>query len=148
MMMTTLPPEKRGEDYKRLVRQEELILDVTEGLTEALDRGGVTKAELARRLGRTPGFVSQVLRGGRNLTLRTIADIAGALSLRPSLRLAHEADVVRRVDKPRRSWTLDTALFGVAGGGPVQFTQIPANDARGWPTADRLSWVDGCRLSA
>lgn len=82
----------RGETYDRLVRQEELILDVTERLTEALSEKGVTKAELARRLGRTPGFVSQVFGGGRNLTLRTIADIATALSFRPSFELAPDSD--------------------------------------------------------
>ena len=48
----------------------------------------MTRAELARRMGRTPGFVSQVLGGGRNLTLRTIADIAAALSLRPAFKLS------------------------------------------------------------
>ena len=54
----------------------------------ALEDGGVTRGELARRLGRTPGFVSQLLGGGRNLTLRTIADIAAALSHRPSFKLS------------------------------------------------------------
>ena len=96
----------RGENYERLVRQERLILDVTERLTEALLETGVTKAELARRLDRTPGFVSQVLAGGRNLTLRTIADIAAALSRRPSLALSsgHRsvADSVHWTDQKRR----------------------------------------------
>ena len=73
-----------------MVRQEELILDVTERLAVELTKAGVTKAELARRLGRTPGFVSQVLGGGRNLTLRTISDIARALSVRPSFKLSPE----------------------------------------------------------
>ncbi|MCY4075175.1 MAG: helix-turn-helix transcriptional regulator [Acidobacteria bacterium] len=82
--------ERRGQTYERLLRQERLILDVTEQLAGALENSGVTRAELARRMGRTPGFVSQVLNGGRNLTLRTIADIAGALSLRPSLKVACE----------------------------------------------------------
>ena len=77
-----------GEAYERLLCQERLILDVTESLAGALEDGGVTRAELARRLGRTPGFVSQLLGGGRNLTLRTIADIAAALSLRPSFKLS------------------------------------------------------------
>ena len=53
-----------GEAYERLLRQERLILDVTETLAGALEDSGVTRAELARRLGRTPGFVSQVLGGG------------------------------------------------------------------------------------
>ena len=79
---------RRSEAYQRLLRQERLILDVTEALAGALEDSGVTRAELARRLGRTPGFVTQVLGGGRNLTLRTIADIAAALSLQPSFLLA------------------------------------------------------------
>ena len=54
-----------GEEYERLLCQERLILDVTELLAGALEDGGVTRAELARRLGRTPGFVSQLLGGRR-----------------------------------------------------------------------------------
>ena len=87
MMMANAFSECHGKAYERLVRQEELILDVTERLTVELLQAGVTKAELARRLGRTPGFVSQVFGGGRNLTLRTISDIAVALSVRPSFEL-------------------------------------------------------------
>jgi transcriptional regulator with XRE-family HTH domain len=82
--------EQRGATYERLLRQERLIVDVTEQLAGALENSGVTRAELAQRMGRTPGFVSQVLGGGRNLTLRTIADIAGALSLRPSFKWSCE----------------------------------------------------------
>ncbi len=93
-MMVSARSGRRGDTYERLLRQERLILDVTELLTEALGNSGVTRAELARRLGRTPGFVSQVLGGGRNLTLRTIADIAEALALRPSFELTSDREVV------------------------------------------------------
>lgn len=86
--MTAKSRSGRGDRYEQLLRQERLILDVTELLAGALEDSGMTRAELARRLGRTPGFVSQVLGGGRNLTLRTIADIAAALSLRPSFELS------------------------------------------------------------
>ena len=79
-----------NEDFDLLVRQEELILDVTERLTRVLDDAGVTRTELARRLGRTPGYVSQILGGGRNLTLRTVADVATALSMRPVFSLTPE----------------------------------------------------------
>lgn len=97
----------RGENYERLVRQERLILDVTEQLTEALLDAGATQAELARRLDRTPSFVSQVLAGGRNLTLRTIADVAAALGLRPSLKLSSgRKSVVGSV-----RWTYDSGCL-------------------------------------
>ena len=89
----------RGEKYEQLLRQERLILDVTEQLAGALENSGVTRAELARRMGRTPGFVSQVLGGGRNLTLRTIADIATALSVRPSFKLSW-----KRTSAPAKPW--------------------------------------------
>ncbi len=91
----------RDEDFDRLVLQEELILDVTETLTRALEQAGVTRAELAGRLGRSPGFVSQVLGGGRNLTLRTIADIAAALSVRPALALSVDCETKR---EPAAQW--------------------------------------------
>ena len=89
----------RGERYEALLRQERLILDVTEQLAGALESSRVTQAELARRMGRTPGFVSQLLGGGRNLTLRTIADIAAALSLRPSFKLSS-----KRMPAPAEPW--------------------------------------------
>ena len=79
--------EGRGEGFERLVLQEDLILDVTERLIEAIDREGMTRAELAERLGKTPGYVSQILNGERNFTLRTIADVAAVLSYRPALEL-------------------------------------------------------------
>lgn len=86
--------EASSAKNRRLLRQEELILGVTEAVCEILEREGLTQAELARRLGKTKGFVSQVLAGDRNLTLRTIADIADALELRAELQL---------VARPRRA---------------------------------------------
>ena len=93
--------EAHDGDFDRLVRQEELILDVTEMLTQALETAGMTRADLARRLGRSPGFVSQVFGGGRNLTLRTIADIASALSVRPALTLSAACEPTR---EPTQQW--------------------------------------------
>ncbi len=78
-------------DARRLMRQEELMLEVTEALTAALKRVGVSQTELARRLHKTKGFVSQVLSGGRNLTLRTLADVADALDQRVQVELSDQA---------------------------------------------------------
>jgi transcriptional regulator with XRE-family HTH domain len=63
----------------RLLQREELIIEVTESLARALIQSGMKRSELAAKLGVSKGFVSQVLGGGRNLTLRTIADVADAL---------------------------------------------------------------------
>ena len=77
--------ERSSVEHRRLLREEELILDVTEVLSEMLEKEGVKQTELAERLGKTKGFVSQILAGGRNLTLRTIADVADALGYRVRL---------------------------------------------------------------
>lgn len=68
-----------SNDVRRLLRKEELILEVTESITRAMSAQKLTKAQLARRLGKTPGFVTQILSGGRNLTLATIAEVCDAL---------------------------------------------------------------------
>ncbi len=76
---------------RQLLREEELIVAVTEALSAAMEEDGVKKAQLAERLGKTKGFVTQLLAGGRNLTLRTIANLAGALGYRVQITLLREA---------------------------------------------------------
>ena len=96
-MNQTVVSNGNGEPPDLLVRQEELILDVTERLTQALDNAGITTGELAERLGKSLGFVSQVFGGGRNLTLRTVSDIAAALSLRPTLQFVPDREPMERM---------------------------------------------------
>ncbi|MBF0175896.1 MAG: helix-turn-helix transcriptional regulator [Magnetococcales bacterium] len=47
-----------------------------------MKENGITRAELADRLGKSESFVSQVLSGHRNMTLETLADIAYTLDLK------------------------------------------------------------------
>jgi transcriptional regulator with XRE-family HTH domain len=77
------------------LRQEELILDATEALARALRSSGLTQSELAARLGKTKGFVSQILGGGKNLTLRPLADVAGALGCKVQIQLRTEKTMNR-----------------------------------------------------
>jgi transcriptional regulator with XRE-family HTH domain len=80
---------------------EKLILEVTEALSEAIEERGLTRSEVAKRLGKTKGFVSQLLAGGRNLTLRTVTDIADAIGI--SLKVAlHGAETSKSTTRPRR----------------------------------------------
>jgi plasmid maintenance system antidote protein VapI len=72
-----------SDQDRRILRQEELILEVTEAISALLKECSVSRTELAHRLGRTKGFVSQLLDGNRNLTLRTISDVCDALKAVP-----------------------------------------------------------------
>lgn len=89
---------RRGSDrYDRMVEQERLILEATELIYELMEEKSVTKAELARRVGKTRGYLTQILSGRRNMTLRTLADLAFALG--------HRLEVESRVLASRRSAT-------------------------------------------
>lgn len=82
------------KSYERRLRQEEFILEVTEEMVRAMQEAGLRKADIAERLGCSKSLVTQMLDGGRNLTLRTVADFAGALNLMPRVRLCSEVDWV------------------------------------------------------
>ena len=62
-------------EYELARLPRELMTAITWHMSER----GVTKRELAQRLGVTPGRVSQVLSGDENLTLRTLAAVCAAL---------------------------------------------------------------------
>jgi transcriptional regulator with XRE-family HTH domain len=108
--------EQSSTESRRLLNQEKLILEVTEALSEAIEERGITRSEVAKRLGKTKGFVSQLLAGGRNLTLRTVADIADAIgiSLRVEVQRAEStkgATRSRRMDvsvQTAASWTIES----------------------------------------
>lgn len=74
--------KKEEREYERLVEQETLIFEATEMLSELIEAGEVNRKELADKLGRSKGFVTQILAGDRNMTLRTLADFAFALEHR------------------------------------------------------------------
>lgn len=70
---------------KQLMQQERLILEVTEFIIAKMQEKGVTRSELARRLEKSKGWISQLLAGEANFTLRTLADVFGALGHCPTI---------------------------------------------------------------
>jgi transcriptional regulator with XRE-family HTH domain len=79
--------ESSGADQRRLLRQEELILDATETICMVMSENNISRSELAKRLGKSRAFVTQILSGGRNLTLRTLSDVADALDCRTRITM-------------------------------------------------------------
>lgn len=69
---------------------EGLALKVTEDAIEIMQKQGISRAELASRMGVSRAHVTQVLNAHPNLTLRSIAQLATALHTKPSVRLYDE----------------------------------------------------------
>lgn len=64
-----------GEEGMRLFQQERVILSATERICEAMEEKGINRKSLADALGTSKSFVTQLLDGTRNMTLRTLSDV-------------------------------------------------------------------------
>lgn len=64
---------------------ERLILRTTEMIIKTMDAQNVSRVELAKTIGKSKGHISQLLSGKRNMTLKTLAEIAFALNVRVNI---------------------------------------------------------------
>ncbi len=85
--MTKLLAERNLE---KEFQKSNFILDVTEEICKILSEKNITRQELADRLGKSKGFVSQILNGSRNMTLNTLADVCIALGCTPKVKISDE----------------------------------------------------------
>ena len=82
---------KSGPDQVEAKVDEEmhtLVTQLTNEITFHMRECGISRADLAARMGVSPGRVSQILGGGENLTLRTLAAMATALDARFDFELS------------------------------------------------------------
>jgi len=83
-----LGPDQRAVEAKVDEEQHGLVTQLTNEITWYMRERGLTRADLAARMGVSPGRVSQILGGGENLTLRTLAALATALDARFDFELS------------------------------------------------------------
>ena len=75
----------QDEEYARASRQQELIVDVTEAIYKIMDEKNISKADLAKKAGLSKSRITKLLDVSSNITLRSIADIAHALGVKPKV---------------------------------------------------------------
>jgi transcriptional regulator with XRE-family HTH domain len=75
-------PDHRAVEARIDEEMHGLVTQLTNEITWYMRERGLTRADLAARMGVSPGRVSQILGGGENLTLRTLAALATALDAR------------------------------------------------------------------
>ncbi len=81
------PKKKFSVAEDKLYSRESLIYNATEDLLVQMEKRNVTKSELARSLSKSLSFVSQILSGKRNMTLRTLSDVCFELKCKPRIVL-------------------------------------------------------------
>ncbi len=65
--------------FRRLLSIESLVTQASETIARLMAEQSVTKAGLARRLNKSRAWVTQLLSGKANMTVRTLAEVAYAL---------------------------------------------------------------------
>src|SRR2546430_10004379 len=85
--------DRRNPDHKAIEAKVDeemhgLVTQLTNEITFHMRECGLSRAELAGRMGVSPGRISQILGGGENLTLRTLAALATALDARFDFELS------------------------------------------------------------
>jgi len=68
----------------------EFIMDVTESICEILENEKKDRKDLADKMKKTKGYISQLLNGERNMTLATLSEILYALKYKPIIKFENQ----------------------------------------------------------
>ena len=85
---TRVSPDRRATETQIEDEMLALVTQLTNEINWYMRERGLTRADLAARMGVSPGRVSQILGGGENLTLRTLAALSTALDARFDVELS------------------------------------------------------------
>jgi len=73
----------------------EFLDSLSDQIAEYMDTRGITKAALASRLGTSKAFVSKVLAGDANMTMRTISKILFHIGAKPEIKVVEKDTQVK-----------------------------------------------------
>lgn len=91
-------------EFRRLYVIEGLVAEAGEFIARLMEERKVKKAELARRLGKSRAYVTQMLSGSANLTVRTLAEVAYALGVEVKLEAVPLEAARQEAESPRAVW--------------------------------------------
>lgn len=87
-----------------LFAQEDIIFNVTEDILLAMEKLDVSKSELAERIGKSKSYITQLLSGSRNMTLRTLSDICLSLGSEIKISILVNGKDVSISDERDKEW--------------------------------------------
>jgi transcriptional regulator with XRE-family HTH domain len=85
---------------------EGIVLDLTEQIAARLIDTGMRRSELAERLGTSRAYVTKLLDGQENMTLKTLVRVANALEMKVETKFIPR----ERAAKPAKKQTVKTAI--------------------------------------
>lgn len=89
-------------EFRKLYAIEGLIADTAQMISDLLERRNLKRADLARLLNKTPAFVSQLLNGKANMTVRTLAEVLYTLGATANISALDERESTHEAtDRPK-----------------------------------------------
>ncbi len=83
--------------------EEDLLVTVAGRVVAAMNKHGVSRSDLARKMGVSPAYITKILRGHANLSLESLAKLAFALGLKWECLLIQQdcnIDLIAGCDAP------------------------------------------------
>lgn len=77
--------------------------DLYKHVTKYMQKEGINQTELAKRLGVSKGYISQVLNGNFNYTLKKLIELSLAIGLMPKVRFESALPRTENVTKVKQS---------------------------------------------
>ena len=105
---------------RRIYEREALAFAASELISRLMEEQQVSKTDLARLVGTSKSHVTQLLSGSRNMTLRTLADLAFALG--------HKVEI-RSLPRPRKDRVVSRRALRTA---PATATPRTAHNPGPW----------------
>jgi len=109
--MERVRPTAAAERLRRFIEQNEhtpgyelewLLLDIHEAMWAAMQARGVSRAELAERLGTSRAYITKLLEGQENMTVKTLVRVANALEMKVAMKFeSRERAAARRASTSR-----------------------------------------------
>jgi transcriptional regulator with XRE-family HTH domain len=87
MKKELVPELENNREVQMLYEEEGLVLEVTEAICKLLQKFNIKRSELARKLGVDKSYITQLLDGSSNMTLKTISDVLFCLDSRAKIKL-------------------------------------------------------------
>lgn len=86
--------EKFKDDVEFIT--EEVIIEFTEKIVDRMEKLNLSRAKLAKKLGVSKPFITKVLNGNPNLTIKTMVAIAKALDCKLDIDICPEGFETRK----------------------------------------------------
>jgi transcriptional regulator with XRE-family HTH domain len=90
--------ENDSKTNKKIFARATLIQNVTEDIMIAMEDLNISKSDLAKKIGKSKSYITQVLSGSRNMTLTSLSDLCFELDIVPEIKILDDSQKFETFD--------------------------------------------------